>query len=92
MIPNSRGSAVGGNHDFYFSCGSKITFCLGPEPHTLGSPAPCWLAVIRELSTASPSARHFLAWEPRGRVPHKSLAVSESQPPLSSLGPDSGSG
>ena len=41
VIPNSRGWAVGGNHDFYFSCGSKIMFSLGPEPHTLGCPAPC---------------------------------------------------
>ena len=41
VIPNSRGRAVGGNHDFYFSCGSKIMFSLGPEPHTLGCPAPC---------------------------------------------------
>ena len=83
VIPNSRGSAVGGNHDFYFSCGSKITFCLGLEPHTLGSPAPCWLAVIRELSTASPSARHFLAWEPRaGFLTNLWLCLKASLPSL----------
>lgn len=76
----------------FFSCWSKIMFCLGPKPHAPGSPAPCCLAPVLVLSTASPSARHFLAWEPRGRVPHKSFAASESQPPLSSLDPDSGSG
>ena len=77
---------------FFFSCWSKIMFCLGPKPHAPGSPAPCWLAPVLVLSTASPSARHFLAWMPRGRVPHKSFAASESQSPLSSLDPDSRSG
>lgn len=81
-----------GTTTFFFSCWSKIMFCLGPKPHAPGSPAPCCLAPVLVLSTASPSARHFLAWEPRGRVPHKSFAASESQSPLSSLDPDSGSG